>query len=37
VAAAEWLAAERPPGPVTFEEFLARRLPAVSRVEEALL
>lgn len=37
VAAGEWLAAERPAGPVTFEEFLARRLPAVSRVEEALL
>jgi 4-hydroxy-tetrahydrodipicolinate reductase len=37
VAAGEWLAAERPAGPVTFEEFLARRLPAVSRVEDALL
>jgi 4-hydroxy-tetrahydrodipicolinate reductase len=36
VAAGEWLAAERPPGPVSFEEFLARRLPAVSRVEDAL-
>lgn len=36
VAAAEWLAAQRPPGPVTFEEFLARRLPAVSRVEDAM-
>ena len=25
VAAGEWLAAERPPGPVTFEQFLERR------------
>jgi 4-hydroxy-tetrahydrodipicolinate reductase len=36
VAAAEWLAAAKPAGPVTFEEFLAWRLPAVSRVEDAL-
>jgi 4-hydroxy-tetrahydrodipicolinate reductase len=36
VAAAEWLATARPAGPVTFEEFLAQRLPAVSRVEDAL-
>jgi 4-hydroxy-tetrahydrodipicolinate reductase len=36
VAAGEWLAAERPPGPVTFEEFLAQRLPAVSRMEDVL-
>lgn len=36
VAAGEWLAAEKPAGPVTFEEFLARRMPAVSRVEDAL-
>jgi 4-hydroxy-tetrahydrodipicolinate reductase len=27
VAAGEWLAAERPPGPVTFEQFLERRSP----------
>jgi 4-hydroxy-tetrahydrodipicolinate reductase len=25
VAAGEWLAAERPPGPVSFEQFLERR------------
>lgn len=36
VAAGEWLVAARPPGPVTFEEFLAVRLPATSRVEDAL-
>jgi 4-hydroxy-tetrahydrodipicolinate reductase len=36
VAAGEWLAAERPPGAVSFDEFLARRLPAVSLVEDAL-
>jgi 4-hydroxy-tetrahydrodipicolinate reductase len=36
VAAGEWLAAQRPAGPVSFEDFLAQRLPAVSRVEDAL-
>ena len=36
VAAGEWLAAQRPAGPVTFEEFLAQRLPAVSRMEDAI-